>query len=101
MYAVIMTGGKQYRVSPGQVIRIEKLEYTPGEVVVFDKVLMIAQDEKVTLGKPYVGTVKGEVLSQGRCDKIRIIKFKRRKHHMKHQGHRQYFTEVRITDIAA
>ena len=103
MYAVIKTGGKQYRVSPGQTLKVEKLPQAVGEAVVFDKVLMVAEGEDVKVGKPHLSgaEVSAEVIEQGRAKKIKIIKFKRRKHHMKCQGHRQYFTEVKITDIQA
>jgi len=102
MYAVILTGGKQYKVKPGDVLDIEKLEIGVGETVTFDKVLMIIDGEKVELGAPYISgkAVKGEVVAQGRGKKIRIIKFRRRKHSMTTQGHRQYLTTIRITDVA-
>ena len=101
-YAVIVSGGKQHKVVEGEVLSLEKIELGVGETVKFDQVLMIRQDGKFKMGKPLVEgvTVEAEVLSQYRGEKIRIIKFKRRKHHMKHQGHRQYLTKVRITKIA-
>ncbi len=101
MYAVIKTGGKQYRVSPGQKLRVEKIEVAPGESVSFDEVLLIADGDNVTVGAPRVegGQVTATVKSQGRADKIHIVKFRRRKHHRKQMGHRQYFTEVEITGI--
>lgn len=103
MYAVIKTGGKQYKVAPGEVLKIEKLNINAGETVTFDEVLMVGEGEACTVGLPLVkgARVEAEVLSQGRAPKIRIIKFKRRKHHMKHQGHRQYYTEVKITNVIA
>ncbi len=103
MYAVIQSGGKQHRVAEGQVIRLEKLEAETGVSIEFDKVLMVAQGEAIQVGAPYVAGVKvtAEVVSHGRGDKIRIIKFRRRKHHRKQQGHRQWFTEVKITGISA
>ena len=103
MYAVIQTGGKQYRVEEGTYLKIEKLELGVGDSVEFDKVLMIQSDEAVKVGLPFIegGKVTATVLSQGRHDKVRIIKFRRRKHHMKQQGHRQYYTEVQITGISA
>ncbi len=103
MYAVIQTGGKQYRVEEGATLKIEKLELGTGESVEFDKVLMVNSDSAVKVGQPYVdgGKVTAEVISQGRHKKVKIIKFKRRKHHMKQMGHRQYYTEVRITGISA
>jgi large subunit ribosomal protein L21 len=101
-YAVIVSGGKQHKVVEGEVLSLEKIELGVGETIKFDQVLMIRQDGKFKMGKPLVEgvTVEAEVLSQYRGEKIRIIKFKRRKHHMKHQGHRQYLTKVRITKIA-
>lgn len=101
MYAIIETGGKQYRVAPGQVLKIEKLEAEAGATVDFDRVLMIGKGETVRVGAPLVdgAKVSAEVIKNGRADKIRIIKFRRRKHHMKHQGHRQYYTQVKITAI--
>jgi len=103
MYAVIQTGGKQYRVEEGTTLKIEKLELGTGDSVEFDKVLMVQSDSDTKIGQPYVesGKVTAEVVSQGRHKKVKIIKFKRRKHHMKQMGHRQYFTEVQITGISA
>lgn len=101
MYAVIETGGKQYRVMPGQKLKIEMLALDAGEKVSFDKVLMCGEGETIAVGAPYLAgaNVEGQVLAQGRHKKIRIIKLKRRKHHMKRMGHRQYFTEVQIDTI--
>ncbi|MAT65949.1 MAG: 50S ribosomal protein L21 [Gammaproteobacteria bacterium] len=103
MYAVIQTGGKQYRVAPGDKLRIEKLKAAEGESVEFDKVLMVGDGDDVKIGAPYVdgGKVTATVKSQGRGKKVEIIKFRRRKHHMKRQGHRQAYTEVEITDVSA
>jgi large subunit ribosomal protein L21 len=103
MYAVIQTGGKQYRVEEGTTLKIEKLELGEGDNVEFDKVLMIQSGDSVTVGLPFIegGKVTATVMSQGRHKKVKIIKFRRRKHHMKHQGHRQYYTEVQITGISA
>ncbi len=103
MYAVIQTGGKQYRVEEGTTLKIEKLELGTGDNVEFDKVLMVQSDSETKIGQPYIetGKVTAQVVSQGRHKKIKIIKFKRRKHHMKQMGHRQYFTEVQITGISA
>lgn len=103
MYAVIQTGGKQYRVAAGETIKVEKLSADAGESVELDKVLMIADGENVTVGKPYVegGKVTATVKSQGRAKKVNIIKFKRRKHHLKRQGHRQWYTELEVTAINA
>lgn len=102
MYAVIKTGGKQYRVEEGQVIRVETLPGEAGEAVDFKDVLMIAKGEDIQIGAPIVdgAKVSGKILEHGRHKKIDIIKFKRRKHHMKRQGHRQNYTAVRIESIA-
>ncbi len=101
MYAVIEAGGRQYQVRPGQSIRVEKLSEDAGGPVVFDKILFISDGEKSKIGQPYVegAKVTGSVVSQLRGDKIKIIKFKRRKHHMKRAGHRQYYTEVMVDSI--
>ncbi|TWH64069.1 LSU ribosomal protein L21P [Azomonas agilis] len=103
MYAVIVTGGKQYKVAEGEYLKIEKLEVATGESVTFDRVLLIGNGDEVSIGAPVVegAKVTAEVIAQGRHDKVRIIKFRRRKHHMKRQGHRQWFTEVKITGIQA
>ena len=103
MYAVIKTGGKQYRVSEGQTLKIEKLEAEKGASVEFDQVLMVADGDNVKIGSPMVagGKVTAEVTDQGRHAKIKIVKFRRRKHHRKQMGHRQWFTEVKITGIKA
>jgi large subunit ribosomal protein L21 len=103
MYAVIETGGKQYRVSEGQRLKVEKIEAEAGATIDLDKVLLVADGDNVTVGKPYVdgGKVSATVQSQGRADKVQIIKFRRRKHHMKRQGHRQAYTELLITSISA
>lgn len=101
MHAVIKSGGKQYRVKKGQTLKLEKLDVEAGSSVNFADILMVSDGENVKIGAPYLKgcSVTAEVLSQGRADKIRIIKMKRRKHHMKRMGHRQYYTEVKITDI--
>ncbi len=103
MYAVIQTGGKQYRVEEGTTLKIEKLELGSSDTVEFDKVLMVQSDSETKVGQPYIesGKVTAKVISQGRHKKVKIIKFKRRKHHMKQMGHRQYFTEIQITGISA
>jgi large subunit ribosomal protein L21 len=103
MYAVIQTGGKQYRVSEGDTLRIEKLVADEGATVEIDKVLLVADGDNVRVGQPFIagGKVTATVKSQGRAKKVHIIKFRRRKHHMKHQGHRQWFTELTITGISA
>lgn len=101
MYAVIVSGGKQHRVSEGEVLKLEKIEVETGASVEFDRVLLIADGDKVKIGEPQLSgaLVTAEVVSHGRHDKVRIIKFKRRKHHMKRMGHRQWYTEVKITGI--
>ena len=103
MYAVIVTGGKQYKVAEGEYLKIEKLEEATGNSITFDRVLLVGNGEDVKIGAPVVegAKVTAEVVAQGRHDKLRIIKFRRRKHSMKRQGHRQWFTEVKITGIQA
>ncbi|MFP5344539.1 MAG: 50S ribosomal protein L21 [Gammaproteobacteria bacterium] len=101
MYAVIVTGGKQYRVAQGEKLRVEKLDAAEGATVEFDQVLMVGEGDSAKIGAPLVagGKVTARVTAQGRSDKIKIIKFRRRKHHMKQMGHRQSYTEVEITGI--
>lgn len=103
MYAVIVSGGKQHRVAEGETLKLEKLDAATGEQISFDKVLMVGEGADVKIGAPYVesGKVTAEVVSHGRHKKVTIIKFRRRKHHRKQMGHRQWFTEVRITGISA
>ncbi|MGM0615623.1 50S ribosomal protein L21 [Halomonas sp. CH40] len=103
MYAVIKSGGKQYRVQEGQTLKLEKLEIPTGETIEFDEVLLVADGDDVTVGAPLVegAKVSAEIVDHGRAKKINIIKFRRRKHSMKRQGHRQWFTEVKITGISA
>ena len=102
MYAVIETGGKQYRVAPGDKLRVEKLNAAEGEAVQFAQVLMVANGDDIKVGKPYVegSSVSATVVAQGRGKKVEILKFRRRKHHMKRQGHRQAYTELEITDVS-
>jgi large subunit ribosomal protein L21 len=101
MYAVIKTGGKQYRVSAGQSLRVEKLDVEAGAEIVISDVLMVGQGDEVKIGAPLVtgAAVKATVVSQGKGDKIRIFKMRRRKHYRKSQGHRQLYTEIRIDSI--
>ncbi len=101
MYAVIKTGGKQYRVKAGDVLKIEELPVEVGQVIDFPEVLMLTDGENVTVGTPFIqdGMVKAEVIAHGRHKKITIIKFRRRKHHMKRMGHRQNFTQIKITAV--
>ena len=103
MYAVIENGGKQYRVAVGDKLRLERMEVEPGAELALDRVLMVGVGSDVQVGRPLVegAEVKATVLSQGRAKKVHIFKMRRRKHYRKQQGHRQYFTEVRITGIEA
>lgn len=103
MNAVIMTGGKQYRVAEGQKLRVETLDSEEGQVVEFDKILMAGEGDSVKVGAPYLegGKVKATVLGHGRAKKIHIMKFRRRKDSKRQMGHRQNFTEVRIDAIEA
>jgi len=103
MYAVIESGGKQHRVEPGEVLNLEKIDVPTGETIDFDKVLLVADDGSIKVGAPYVdgGKVSAEVVSHGRGEKVKIIKFRRRKHHRKQMGHRQWYTQVKITAITS
>ncbi len=103
MYAVFATGGKQYRAVTGDILKIEKLDAEKGATVELDQVLMVGEGEDVKVGSPYLkgGKVTATIVEHGRGEKIRILKFKRRKHHMKRMGHRQDFTRIEITGIAA
>lgn len=102
MYAVIQTGGKQYRVKEGETLKVETLDAETGHQVEFDSVLLIQSDSGIKVGKPYVegGKVTATVKSHGRHKKVHIIKFRRRKHYMKRAGHRQNYTEIQITGIS-
>ena len=102
MYAVIEAGGKQHRVIEGETLKLEKIEAATGETVEFDQVLMIGGDD-VKIGTPLVagGKVTAEVVAQGRHKKVKIVKFNRRKHYRRETGHRQWYTEVKITGITA
>jgi large subunit ribosomal protein L21 len=103
MYAVFATGGKQYRAVTGDILKIEKLDAEKGATVELDQVLMVGEGEDVKVGSPYLkgGKVTATIVEHGRGEKIHILKFKRRKHHMKRMGHRQDFTRIEITGIAA
>ncbi|CAE6511853.1 MAG TPA: 50S ribosomal protein L21 [Nitrosomonas nitrosa] len=103
MYAVIKTGGKQYRVEVGNKLKVEQLPAEAGSDLVIEQVLMVSEGENVSVGKPFLESAKvnATVLSHGRHDKIRIFKMRRRKHYQKHQGHRQNYTEIQITGISA
>ena len=103
MYAIIEAGGKQHRVTEGEVLKIEKIKNVEaGATVDFDKVLLVAKDGDVKIGAPVVDGAKvtAEVVSIGRHEKVKIVKFRRRKHSLKRQGHRQWYTEVKITGIS-
>jgi large subunit ribosomal protein L21 len=103
MYAVFKTGGKQYRAATGDVIKVEKIEAEKGSTVELDQVLMVGEGEDVKIGAPFLegSKVTAKVVDHGRREKIKIIKFKRRKNHRKQMGHRQYFTQIEITGIDA
>jgi large subunit ribosomal protein L21 len=101
MYAVIKTGGKQYRVAAGEKIKVEKLPADLGAELVIDQVLALGEGAEVRVGAPLLAgaTVRAKVLAHGRAEKVRIFKMQRRKHYQKHQGHRQGYTELEITGI--
>jgi len=103
MYAVVKTGGKQYRVSAGEKLRIEQIPAEVGQEIVLDQVLVVADGDALKMGTPLVAgaTVKAKVLKQGRGDKVLIFKMRRRKHYRRSQGHRQNYTEIEILGIAA
>jgi len=101
MYAVIKSGGKQYKVAAGEKLKIEQIPTQVGEKISLDQVLMVCQGDKVSVGSPLVNgaVVSATVLGHGRADKVKIFKMRRRKHYQKRQGHRQNFTEVMIDEI--
>lgn len=103
MYAVILSGGKQYRVKEGDTLKLETIPGEVGSTIDFDKILMVGEGDSIKLGRPYLNDSKvtATVVSHGRHKKIHIVKFRRRKHHEKWQGHRQNYTEVTITQIKA
>ena len=103
MYAVIATGGKQYKVTQGETLRVEKLEGEEGSTVKLDNVLMVADGDKVEVGSPTLdkASVTAKITAHGRGDKIEIIKFRRRKHSRRQMGHRQSYTEIEVTEIKA
>ena len=101
MYAVLVTGGKQYRVMQGETLRVEKLEAEAGSEIKLDNILMLGDADGIKLGDALKGaSVTAKVIGHGRADKVRIVKFRRRKHHRKQMGHRQHYTEIQITGIA-
>ena len=103
MYAVVKTGGKQYKVAPGEKLKVEQLPADVGAEVVLDSVLMVGDGDSVRLGQPLLAgaSVKATVVAHGRHAKVKIFKMRRRKHYQKHQGHRQNFTEIKIDSIVA
>ena len=103
MYAVIKTGGKQYRVKSGENLRVETLDAEVGRAVVFDQVLAVGEGDSLKVGSPLVAgaQVKATVVSLGRADKVKIFKMRRRKHYQKSQGHRQNYAEVRVDEIVS
>ena len=103
MYAIIKTGGKQYKVSKGDNIRVEAFDADVDSTVQFDKVLMLNDGGKIKIGTPYIeqATVSGKILGYGRGEKIKVLKFKRRKRYMRRSGHRQSFAEVEITEVSS
>jgi large subunit ribosomal protein L21 len=103
MYAVIKTGGKQYRVCAGQKLKIEQIPADIGQEISLDQVLSVGEGESLQIGAPFVAgaSVRATVLAQGRHDKVKIFKMRRRKHYQKHLGHRQNYTEIRIDAVAA
>jgi large subunit ribosomal protein L21 len=103
MYAIVATGGKQYRVKEGEKLRVEKLNAEAGDTVELDKVLLVGEGEDIKVGAPYLDGAKvtATVAANGRGDKVKIVKFKRRKHSRKQMGHRQAYTEIEITGISA
>ena len=103
MYAVIKTGGKQYKVAAGEKLKIEQIPADVGQEITLDQVLAVGQGDQIKFGQPLISgaSVTATVLSQGRHDKVKIFKMRRRKHYQKHQGHRQNYTEVRIDAITA
>ncbi len=102
MYAVFETGGKQHKVTQGEIIRVEKLDADPGSEIVFAHVMMVKTDDNTMIGRPYVenASVKAEVIEQGKDKKVIVFKYKRKKNYQRKKGHRQRYTAIRITDIA-
>jgi large subunit ribosomal protein L21 len=102
MYAVIATGGKQYRVEKNSTLRVEKLTAAPGETVRFDQVLLVADGSDIKVGAPLLkgGSVSATVESHGQGDKVAIVKFRRRKHYLRRKNHRQQYTLIKVTDIS-
>lgn len=103
MYAVVETGGKQYRVQAGDVLRVERLEGEAGREIILDKICMVGGEDSTKWGSPLLkgASVKAEVLSQARADKIMVFRYKSKKNVRRMRGHRQYYTEIRIKEINA
>lgn len=103
MYAIIEKGKKQFKVEAGKYVKLDLMDLAPGDTVEFDKVLLVVDADNPKLGAPYVKGAKviASVVEHTRAEKVKIIKFKRRKHHMKRQGHRQWYTTVKINEIVA
>jgi len=103
VYAVIKTGGKQHKVTEGEVLKIEKIDAEVGAEITFNEVMMVKKDEQVTIGQPYIenASVTAEVVEQGKGDKVIVFKYKRKKNYQRKKGHRQLYTAVRIKAIAA
>jgi len=103
MYAIVATGGKQYRVEEGETLRVEKLFADAGDSVELDKVLLVGEGSDIKIGAPYLDGAKvtATVTANGRGDKVKIVKFRRRKHSRRQAGHRQSYTEIKITGISA
>jgi len=101
MYAIIQTGGKQYKVSPGDEIKVEKIKVEPGEVITIDKVLMVAKDDGIEVGRPYLENtvVRAKILKHGKGKKIIVFKYKRRKNYKRKKGHRQHYSLIKIEAI--
>ncbi len=101
MYAIIQTGGKQYKVSPGDEIKVEKIDAQPGDLITIDKVLMVSDEGKLNIGRPYLEdvVVKARILKHGKSKKIIVFKFKRRKNYKRKKGHRQLYSLIKIEEI--
>lgn len=101
MYAIIQTGGKQYKVSPGDEIKVEKIDAQPGDLITIDKVLMVSDEGKLNIGRPYLEdvVVKARILKHGKSKKIIVFKFKRRKNYKRKKGHRQFYSLIKIEEI--
>jgi len=103
MYAIFETGGQQHRVVPGERLKVQLIKGVPGDIIEFPNVMLLSKEGETKVGAPFVdgGKVTAEVVSHGRHKKIKVLKFRRRKHHMKQMGHRQWFTEIKINEITA